>query len=242
MITAIIQARMNSYRLPGKVLKKVEGMTFLEHMIRRVKRANLLDKIIVATTDKSEDDAIAKISEKSHIEVFRGSENDVLDRYYQTACKFSAEHIVRLTGDCPLMDPEIVDRVIGFYLENPGKYDYVSNINPPTYPWGMDVEIFSFNALEKSQKDSQDPLDKEHVTSYIRQHGDVFRKENIFYVPNFSFLRLTLDYPEDLSVITRIFQELYPRNKNFNLGDILNLYGRKPEIFSANIHIKRNNV
>ena len=239
MIAAIIQARMGSTRLPGKVLKKAEGKTLLEHVVERVGRAKTLDKIIIATTESPNDDAIVDEAKKLGAEVFRGSEEDVLGRFCGAARKFSAKHVVRLTADCPLMDPEVVDEAVNFYLRSPEKYDYVCNVNPPTYPWGMDVEVFSTKALEKAQKETKLPHEREHVTPYIRNHPEIFNIGNIEYKENFANLRLTVDGPEDLAVVGGVFNELYPKNKHFKLADILNLYGQKPGIFSANSHIKR---
>ena len=237
MIAAIIQSRMGSTRLPGKVLKRTEGKTLLEHMIGRVRRAKTPDKIIVATTENPKDDALADFVKKLDIEIFRGSEEDVLERYYGAAKKFSAEHIVRLTADCPLMDPEVVDEAVNFYTN--GNYDYVSNVNPPTYPWGMDVEVFSFGALERAYKEARLEPEREHVTPYIRNHPEIFSIGNVEYKENFANLRITVDNPEDFAVVSGVFKELYPQKKNFGLQDILNLHKEKPEVFLANSHIKR---
>ena len=239
MITTIIQARTGSARLPEKVLKMVEEKTFLEHMIERVRHAKQLDEIIIATTQKREDDAIAFLAENLGIKVFRGSEKDVLERYYKAALESSSDHIVRLTGDCPLLDPEVVNRVVDFYLKSLDHYDYVSNVNPRTYPHGMDVEVFSFGALAKSYKESKDLTEREHVTPYIRNNPGIFRIGNVVYDEDLSYLRLTLDYPEDLEVITNVFRELYPKNNFFGLEDILTLHRQKPDIFLANSRFRR---
>ncbi|QQG46245.1 MAG: glycosyltransferase family protein [Candidatus Niyogibacteria bacterium] len=240
MIAAIIQARLGSSRLPGKVLKNICGKPMLEHLLERVKRAKSLDKIIVATTEKPEDGAVAELAKNYGVEFFRGSEKDVLDRYYQTAKKFSVTHIVRLTGDCPLMDPEIINEVVNFYVQNLDKYDYVSNVHPPTYPDGMDVEAFSIDVLEKSRQEAELPSEREHVTAYIGNHPEIFRACNVKYKTDVSGIRLTVDNREDFAVMSSVFRELYAKNENFNLDDILNLYKENPEIFSANSRIKRN--
>ena len=240
MVIAIIQARFSSWRLSGKVLKEIQGKTLLEHMIERVLRAKKLDKIVVATTEKPEDEAIVKIAEKLGVGTFRGSEDDVLDRFYQAAKEFGAAHIVRLTGDCPLMDPEVVDEVVNFYIQNQDKYDYASNCHLVTYPNGMETEVFSYEALERTHKEAKLLSEREHVTPYIYKHPEIFRAGNVERSSDMSNIRITVDNPEDFTVISGVFNELYAENKNFSLDDILRLYREKPEIFSANQNIKRN--
>ena len=145
-IIAIVQARMGSARLPGKVLKEVNGKPLIEILFHRLPHSKKIDKIILATSNSKENDHLAKIVEKLGFEVFRGSEDDVLDRYYEAAKPYSPEAVVRITGDCPIIDPQLVDEIIGLYQEN--NVDYVSNTSPPTYPYGLDTEVFSFKALE----------------------------------------------------------------------------------------------
>ncbi|MDO8676930.1 MAG: glycosyltransferase family protein [Candidatus Azambacteria bacterium] len=247
MTIAIIQARMGSTRLPGKVLKIVEGLpdrragkTLLEHLILRVLRAKTLDKIVVATTENPEDEAVASEAAKLGVDVFCGSEEDVLDRYYQAAKKYGADIVVRLTGDCPLMDPAIIDEVVGFYQKNKDKYDYVSNVRPPTYPDGMDVEVFSFAVLEKAWKEAKLTSEREHVTAYIGNHPEIFKIGNIEYKKDVSNIRLTVDNPEDLILVEKIFIALNKKNGNFGLEDILDVLDKNPEIAKINQTIKRN--
>ncbi|MBI2023007.1 glycosyltransferase family protein [Candidatus Giovannonibacteria bacterium] len=240
MTVAIIQARIGSTRLPGKVLKVVEGKTLLEHLILRLKRAKTLDKIVLATTDKPEDNETAEVVKKLGIDVFSGSENDVLDRYYQSAKKFGGDVIVRITGDCPLMDPKIVDDVVNYYLKNKNKFDYVSNVRPPTYPDGMDVEVFSFAALEKAWREARLPSEREHVTAYIANHPEIFRLGNIKYKKDVSDIRLTVDNLEDLILVEKIFGSLNKKNKNFGFTDILDFLDKNPEIAKINQTIGRN--
>lgn len=241
MIAAIIQARMGSNRLPGKVLKKISGKTLLEHLINRAGKARTIDKVIVATTDNPEDKKIADLAKKIGVDFYRGSENDVLDRYYQAAKEFkTVDTVVRLTGDCPLMDPGVVDRVVDFYKNNREKFDYVSNVRPPTFPDGMDTEVFSFAALEKSWQDAKLPSEREHVTAYIANHPEIFRIGNLRYKKDFSNLRLTVDNKEDLALARKIFQLLYEENNNFTLEDILKLFENQPDLFAVNQHIQRN--
>jgi len=239
MITVIIQARTGSTRLPGKVLKEIGGRTLLEILVERVKHATLVDKIIVATTDKTEDDKIVGLVEKLGLDCFRGSENDVLDRYYQAARKFKADTVIRITGDCPLMDPKVIDQVVGFYKENSDKFDYVSNIRPPTFPDGMDVEVFPFTVLEKAWKNAELPSEREHVTAYIANHPEIFRIGNVVYKYNASSVRLTVDSEEDFKLIERILKGFDYEN-NFSLEDILDFRKKYPDIFLINARYERN--
>ena len=232
---------MGSTRLPGKVLKKVLGKTMLEHQIERVRRAKTIDRIILATTDRPEDKKIVRLAGKLKIGVFAGSEADVLNRYYQTAKKFGAnDTIVRLTGDCPLMDPEIVDMVVGFYLKNKKNCRYSNNVDPPTFPDGMDTEVFSFSALEEAWQKADLLSEREHVTLYIRNNPGKFKIKNLINKKNLSGPRLVLDNKEDLVLIRKIFTALYPKNKNFGLEDILEFLKRNPRLVSINGHIRRN--
>lgn len=241
MVTAIIQVRMGSTRLPGKVLKKVLGKTMLEHQIERVKRSKTIDQIILATTTNLEDKKIVRLGRKLKVEVFAGSETDVLDRYYQAAKKFGANNtIVRLTGDCPLLDPAVVDQVVNFYKKNKKKFDYASNVRPPTFPDGMDVEVFSFAALEKSWQEAKLPSEREHVTGYIANHPEIFRIGNLSYKKDLPRLRLVLDNKDDFILIRKIFISLYLKKKTFDLSDIIKFLEKNPKLTLINSHIQRN--
>ena len=240
MIAAIIQARMNATRLPGKVLKKVAGKTLLEHLVLRLREAKTLGKIVVATTVNPKDKVIENEAERIGIRSFPGDEEDVLDRYYQAAKKFGADAVVRITADCPLMDSGVVDLVVGEYKKAGGKYDYVSNIDPPTYPDGMDLEVFSFQALEKAWQEAELPSEREHVTPFIRDHPKFFRKKNVESDKDYSALRLTVDEPDDLKLVKIIFERLYPKNQRFSLNDIIRLLEQEPDLAMINAHINRN--
>lgn len=232
---------MGSSRLPGKVLKKILGKPMLELMIERLKRSKTVDRIIIATTDSPEDKKVADLAEKAGVDFYRGSENDVLDRYYQAAKRFGASDIiVRLTGDCPLIDPAVLDEAVDFYKKNKRKFDYVSNVHPPTFPDGMDVEVFSFESLEKAWSSAKLPSEREHVSAYMANHPEIFRIGNLSYKKDLSDMRLTVDNEEDFILIKKIFQLLYKGNKNFNLKDVLNLFDSRPELLLINRHIKRN--
>lgn len=239
MIGIIIQARVGSTRLPKKVLKPILGKPAIEREIERVKKIKLAQKIILAIPKGKNDNVLEKIGKKSKVLVFRGSLDDVLDRYYQAAKVFELNTIVRLTGDCPLIDWQIADEVISFYLQN--KFDYVSNVRPPTFPDGMDVEVFSFKALEKSWQLAQLKSEREHITSFIANHPKMFKIGNLVRNGNdLSFLRLTLDEPKDLILIRKVYIALYKKKKDFGLEDILKVFMENPNFVKINQAIKRN--
>lgn len=237
-IIAVIQARISSTRLPGKVLKKIEGKTVLEHVINRVKAAKNLDDVIVATTVKKEDLEIVKLCANLGISVFCGSKDDVLDRYYQTARLFKADHIIRITSDCPLIDFKIIDDVTDLYFNK--KVDYVSNTVPETFPDGEDVEVFSFKALKIAWENAKMSSEREHVTPYIKNNPKIFRIVNFKYKINLADKRWTIDEPEDLEFINTIYKKLYPKNLLFGMETILNFLKKHPEIEKINKNIIRN--
>jgi spore coat polysaccharide biosynthesis protein SpsF len=211
MILAILQARMSSTRLPGKVLLPLAGTPMLSRQIERIQRSRLIDKLIIATSDRPEDDPVAELWPDS----FRGSLNDVLDRYYRAALPYSPSHVVRLTGDCPLADWEVIDDCIHFA----NGYDYVSNTVRPTFPDGLDVEVFTFDALQKAWFEASEPYDLEHVTPYMRRH---FKTGSLETCPNLSHLRWTVDTPEDFAFASRVYETLYPTDPAFTTQRILN--------------------
>jgi len=234
----IIQARMSSTRLPGKMVEKIEGKTVLEHVIERVKKINRDKKIILATTEKKEDDILEEIGRKTGISVYRGSEDDVLDRFYKAAVFFKVDPIVRITADCPLLDPEITEKVIDLFFE--GGYDYVSNTNPPTFPDGLDVGVLSFGALEKTWKKAKLKSDREHVVTYIIKNPETFKTGNLRHKKDISHLRLTLDEAKDLELIKKVYKQLYSKNPFFGLGKIMELFENKPDLAEINSSIERN--
>lgn len=237
-VLGILQARFNSSRLPGKVLKPILGKAMLAHQIERLQQTHLLNKIIVATSTHSADDNIEKLCDSMGVECFRGQLNNVLDRYYQVAKIYQPEHIVRVTGDCPLIDSDIVDQVIDLHLHS--NADYTSNCNPPTLPDGLDVEVFNFAALKTAWLNSKKPSEKEHVTPYIRNNHHLFQLQNFNYPQDLSQYRWTVDEPEDFELINIIYQELYPKNPYFKLNDILKLLKIKPELSNINQNFERN--
>lgn len=241
-IAVIIQARMGSTRLPNKVLADIEGRPMLWHLIQRLKESKFEPEIIIATTTSEGDKPILSFSAKFNLKSHAGSEDDVLDRFYQTALKYKMDVIIRITADCPLIDPEVFDKVLKFYLEN--EYDYVSNTHPPTYPDGLDVEICSFEILEKAWKEAKFKSEREHVTYYIWNNDQIFNLGNVFYNENPSEslkdLRWTVDEKEDLEFVRQVFKHLYPKKKVFLMNDIIELLNQKPELLKINNQFLRN--
>jgi spore coat polysaccharide biosynthesis protein SpsF (cytidylyltransferase family) len=235
MIAAIIQARMNSTRLPGKVMKPLLGQPVLYHVFMRIADSKCLEEIVVATTTDSSDDCINEFCDKEGIPVFRGSENDVLDRYYQCALHYKADTIVRITADCPLHDATIIDKAIKEYLE--GGYDYVTNTLKYTYPDGMDVEVFSFKVLERAWKNARLESEREHVTPYIRTDPRT-RSKNIVASKVYPPCRLTLDTPEDYLFITLIFEGM--NRYCFSLEETIAYLKKNQELLTINQHIGMN--
>jgi len=237
-IVAIIQARLGSTRLPNKVLKKIEGKTILEHVIDRVKAARRIDQVVVATTVNKEDLAIVKICENAGIGVFCGSEEDVLDRYYQAARLFGADQVVRITADCPMIDPKVIDAVIELHLKE--NADNTLNTLKETYPDGEDVEVVKFGALKKAWQEAKLLSEREHVTPYIKNNPGMFKIINLEYWENLSEKRWTLDNAEDYELISRIYKALYHNNALFGMEEILAFLKNCPELEKINQHIARN--
>jgi len=236
----IVQARMTSTRLPGKVMKIVCGKPLLEHLVNRLKRVKCADQIVIATTVNETEDIIVALCKKLDISYYRGSEGDVLGRYYEAAVKYGGEVIIRITSDCPVIDPEVVDCLINFFTNNIEKYDYVSNTLERTYPKGMDAEVISFNALKEAHFNAYDPFDREHVTPFIKKRPQQFRLYNILYKADMSKCRWTVDTPEDLELISKIFESLCYQNPFFSLNDIFSLLDCNPEWAAINAHIEQN--
>lgn len=234
MITAIFQVRTGSTRLPGKVLIDIEDKPLLQHVIERVRRSKYIDDIILATTINPKDSAIINFAQKNRVKFYTGSEDDVLDRVYQCAKKFSSEIIVRITPDDPFKDPEVIDRGITYFCESMGTLDYVTNTLPPTYPIGLDIEIFSFKALEKAWNEGKKPSEREHVTPYIWNHPELFRIKNFKYENDLSNLHWTLDTEQDLRFTKEIYHRLYRKKPNFLMDDILYILKKEPELSRIN--------
>lgn len=206
-IVAIIQARMGSTRLPGKILLDLAGEPMLARDMHRLSRAQTLDEVVVATTIKSTDDAIVALCQKRNWPCFRGSEADVLDRYYRAAQEYQADVVVRVTSDCPLIEPEVVDRVVREFLERQPEIDYASNTAPErTFPRGLDTEVMSFEALARAWREDKNPAWREHVTPYIRRHPELFETYGVINDEDLSYMRWTVDTPEDLALVRRIYE------------------------------------
>ena len=225
-IYAIVQARIGSKRFRGKVLKKIKGEEAILILLNRLSRSKKIKKIIVAIPKSSENKKLKRLLIKNNYSIFEGSQNNVLNRYYECAKKFSAQHILRITGDCPLVDPQLVDKAIKIY--NQKKYDYVSNIENRSYPDGMDVEIFSFKVLNKANKLNLSTSDKEHVTNYFLR-SDKIKKKNFSQEKDFSNIRITLDTKYDYILIKKIFNHF--KNFRFNLSDLMNFYFKNKKTF-----------
>jgi glutamate-1-semialdehyde 2,1-aminomutase len=233
---AVVQARMGSTRLPDKVMLPVGEVPMIELLLSRLSRARKVNRIVLATTVAARNEPLVKHVSDLGYAVFRGSEADVLDRYFHAAEGFAPDVVVRITGDCPLVDPELVDEVIGAF-EAAGS-DYLSNTNPPTYPDGLDVEVFTFASLHKAWGEATRPYDREHVTPYIRESG-IFTVANFPAVQDMSAERWTVDEPADYAVICDIFRHFSPRT-DFTWREVMNLRASNPKLFMRNALIQRN--
>jgi spore coat polysaccharide biosynthesis protein SpsF len=240
-IVTVIQARTGSKRLPGKVLMEAAGKPLLLHMIERVGRAKLKGRIVIATTQEKEDDVIESLCSAYGIDCFRGSTNDLIDRHLKAALYYSADIVIKIPSDCPLIDPAIIDRTIEFFLRNRENFDYVSNLHPATYPDGCDVEIFSFNALYRADKNADKDFEREHTTPYIWRNTDKFRIGNVCWEKGLNYSashRFVLDYKEDYEFIREVYENLYYTNNNFSLDDILDLLRLNSSIRDINSHLR----
>ncbi len=235
-ILAIVQARMGSTRLPNKVMQDICGKPAIQHVLERLNRSNKIEKIVLATSVNQENDKLEKFVNSLGFNVYRGDELDVLDRFYKAAEQYKPESVVRITGDCPLIDPEVVDQVISYYEEN-GAADYVSNIDPPSFPDGLDTEVFSFDSLEKAWINAKKKREREHVTPYLREN-DLFSKKNFLNNVDYSKERWTLDDKDDLLLIRKIFEKF--DDNMFSMKNILSLKEDNPDFFKDNIHSIRN--
>ena len=239
IINAIIQARMNSTRLPRKTMKIFCGLPLLHHVVYRTCQSSKIDNCIVATTTNEIDDEIVNYCSNNHIKFFRGSENDVLDRYYHCAKKYNSEIIVRVTADDPFVDYKLIDYSTDKLISNQ-TLDYVSNTIRPTYPFGLDIESFKFSALEKAFFDSTLESDREHVTPYIWRNDKIFNLYNFINNIDYSHLRWTIDEQEDLDFATEVFNQLYNNKKDFLMDDIIKLTNEQKWINDLLSDNKRN--
>lgn len=228
---------MGSTRLPGKVLLDLAGKPMLARMVERLRRCRRIGLVVVATTTKSEDDVIEDLCRSEGWAWYRGSEDDVLDRYYRAAAAFQAESVVRVTSDCPLIDPGVVDRVIERFQA--GECDYAANTRlEVSYPNGLDTEVFSFTALERAWREARWRSEREHVTPYIWKNPGLFSLCTIAHDRDLSGLRWTVDEPADLEFVREVFRELGDRP--FEMEDVLELLERRPELRTVNAHLTRD--
>ena len=236
---AIIQARMSSTRLPGKVLKLASGRTMLDRMCERVSRARSVHQVVVATTTDPSDNAIERTCNRLGVAVYRGSLQDVLDRFYRAALEYHADVIVRLTGDCPLIDPVLIDDVVTALGDK--KVDFACNRLPPpfarTYPIGLDVEACTFSALEEAWLNAKQKHEREHVLPYLYAEPGRYTVLQLNYPADLGHLRWTLDTPEDLLLLRRIYRHFCGRN-DFSWLEVLQLQQQKPALFTINALVR----
>lgn len=237
-IVAVIQARVGSTRLPAKVLLDLEGKTVLEHVIERVKKSRFAEEVVVATTILKEDLKIVNLCSSAGIRVFCGSADDVLDRYFQVARLLQAQNVIRITADCPLLDPNVIDKVVRLHLSK--KADYTSNTLKETFPDGQDVEVFTYLALQKAWQRARLSSEREHVTAYIKNHPNLFRLVKLDCSEDFSQKRWTLDEKQDYEFIKLIYANLYRKNRVFGMSEVIEFLKRHPEYEAINCKIRRN--
>jgi spore coat polysaccharide biosynthesis protein SpsF (cytidylyltransferase family) len=231
---AIIQARLGSERLPGKILADVEGQSMLERVVRRVQKSKRVDDVVVATTDKPADDVTAAKAEELNVKVVRGSEDDVLDRFRKAANESHADHVVRVSADSPFVDPEVIDRIVEEYLA--AGADYASNKLNPSFPLGLDAEIFSRAALERAWLGATEPFERSHVTYFMYSNAASFSLHPVTTDPDRHSWRWTVDTPEDLEFARQVFGKLGGSN-DFSWHDVVSLIEREPHLASINSHV-----
>ncbi len=235
-IVIIVQARMTSTRLPGKVLKVVMGKPLLEYQIERLRRIKSVDEIVIATTTNDTDQPIVDFCNRLSVPYFRGSEEDVLARYHGAAEKHNADIVVRITSDCPVIDPAVCEEAITYFLNNQDQYDYV---RLEQYPRGLDAEVFSYKTLDECFKEATDNPDREHVTPFIYRHPERYRVKHVKCNEDFSHHRWTVDTTEDFELVKCIIEELYPINPKFNFDDMLDIMKKNPEWYYINRAVKQ---
>lgn len=238
-IVAIIQARMGSTRLPGKMLMKLAGMPVVQQVFNRVVLIQGIEKVILATTADAQDDLLVDYCHRTGISVFRGSSDDVLDRYYQAAKQDSADVVIRITGDCPFLDPIESGKVLRLFLDD-GPCDYASNVDPPFLPDGLDTEVMSFAALESAWEKAKDIPDREHVTLFIRRHPDMFRLKSLKGYLDLSSHRWTIDEKRDYDFLNAVAMRLAAQGKFGYLNEIIELLDANSSLLEINSDIRRN--
>jgi spore coat polysaccharide biosynthesis protein SpsF len=237
-VVAIVQARMGSTRLPGKVLQDICGQPMLSRVVGRLRRAKRIDEVLVATTDQSADDAIVAACRKEEVQVTRGDQDDVLDRYYRAAQLAKADVVVRITSDCPLIDPEVCDKTIAAFLDE--KPDYASNVLERMYPRGLDTEVFSQEALARAWRQAFQKHEREHVTPYIYEHPNEFKLLSVTAPADYSSHRWTVDTPEDLAFVRAVYERL--GSSEFSGRDVLDLLEKHPELAELNRAVEQKSL
>jgi spore coat polysaccharide biosynthesis protein SpsF len=230
---------MGSTRLPGKVLENIGGKTMLARVVLRTKQARLLHETVVATTTAKKDDAIVNECQRLDFAVYRGEEHDVLDRYYQAAVAYKLDIIVRLTSDCPLIDPTIIDRIIGEFLSKGS--EYASNVVKRSYPVGLDVEVMTINALEQAWREADQPYERTHVTPFIYQNPSLFHLMQISGEVDYSHYRWTVDTHEDLAFVRTIYKR-FGNTDNIGWKKVIRLLESEPELAEINRHIRQKSI
>lgn len=238
MIVVIIQARLGSTRLPGKVLLPIGGRPMFSYQIERLRRCRRVDRIVVATTTQPADDALVNFCRSEGIDCTRGSESDVLSRYAQAAEAFGATVVVRITSDCPLLDPQLVDDAIDAFGAD-GSVDYLSNMIAPSWPYGMAVEVMSRKALDEAAQEAKDPAEREHVTPFIYWRPQRYRLKSLTRQPDLSAHRWTVDTPEDFKLVSLILTALHPQRPAFDMPDVLELLAAHPDWVEINRHVEQ---
>jgi len=241
-VVAVVQARVGSTRLPGKVLKDISGKPMLWHVLNRLRLSTKIDSIILAIPDSKRNDQLEDFSKGLNLHHFRGSEDDVLSRYYGAATKFGADVIVRLTSDCPLIDPRVIDKVIEQHLNSDA--DYTSNTIRRTFPRGLGTEVFNFATLERAHREAKQDYEREHVTPYIYQHPNLFQLKSVEATGKLRRpdLRLTVDTEEDLKLIREIFKRLQRNGQVFYIEDVINLLDKHPELVAINADVRQKEL
>lgn len=237
---AIIQARMGSNRLPGKVLMPIMGKPMLWHIVQRVRAVPSIDEVVVAVPTDGPNDVLRRFCADHKIALFAGSESDVLDRYYKAAQKFEADPVIRITADCPMVDPQLIEKLIQTY-KNCG-YDHIGvaagagaeRLGKGRFPDGLDAECFRFSALDRAWHDATDPRDREHVTRYIWNNKQIFRCGDLTAEVAYPKFRLTVDHAEDFVLVTKIYESLYSERRPFLLADVMNFLERNPGLVQVN--------
>lgn len=237
-ILIISQARMTSTRLPGKIMMKIQGKPLLWYLVARLKLIKKANKIIITTASPATNQPIIDFAKEQNIDYYVGSEEDVLDRYYQAAKHFKGDVIIRITSDCPLIDPDLIDKGLELFLS--GDYSYISNGHPPTYPDGYDIEIFSFETLETAWKKAELPSEREHVTAFIWKHKKRFKIGNFENDVDLSNYRLTVDTPEDFKLISIIIETFKDNWTEVRLKDVMELLNKRPKLVEINAMYEYN--